>query len=197
MRGPDRQAITGTAVISAVVLPLLAGYATAGVGLAFLLGAAALVLLATLDELVLEADRFGVGLEGGVARAEMSTKQLIATGGATVSSVGIVGLIKQDVVGGIIYALTYGFVGLVNGLFDRFGKPIVAIFDGVADIIGSALTGSLIDAGFRVAARDLQSYGIIAPIVAGVITFGLAAILYVVLRRVDFSPLQLVYDKIP
>ena len=191
MSASNRQAAIGLAVAGVVLLATFAGYAVAGVSLAFALGLASIVGLAVLDDLG-ERD-----VERRAARAEMSTEQLIATGGGTVASAGIVGLIKQDVFGGIVYALTYGAVGFINNLFDRVGQPVTAFINGISDIISSSLTGMLIDAGFRTAARDLQSYGIIAPIVAGVITFALVAVFVVAFRRIDASPLQLLYDRMP
>lgn len=192
----NRQTTIALAMIPAVLLPTLAGYAVAGVSLAFAFGLAAVVGLAVLDD-VLQEDGRGVDVERRAARGEMTTKQLIATGGGTVASAGIVGLIKQDVFGGIVYALTYGVVGLINGFLDNLGRPISAFIGGISDIIGSALTGMLIDAGFRTAARDIQSYGIIAPIVGGVITFAMVAVFVIAFRRIDASPLQLIYDRMP
>lgn len=192
----NRETAIRLAVTAVVLLPTFAGYAVAGVSLAVAFGLAAAVGLAVLDDVLQEDDR-GVDVERHAARAEMTTKQIIATGGGTVGSIGIVGLIKQDVVGGIIYALTYGLVGFLNDLFENAFKPISNLIGGFADIIGSALTGSLLDAGWRTAAQALQSYGIIAPFIAAIVTFGVAGLLYVVLRRVDVSPLKLIYDKMP
>jgi len=189
-----RQVVIGLLTIPAVVIPTVAGAALGGPGLGLVFGLAAVVGLLAYDTTRRTPAPSGRALG---ERAEMSTKQIIATGGATVSSVGIVGLIKQDVIGGLVYAVVYFVVGIFNGLGSTVSGPLTALLNGVSGIISSALTGRLLDAGYRVAAEAIAKYGTVAPVVAAVVTMVVAAVLYVSFQRMDFSPFQLLYDKLP
>ena len=129
--------------------------------------------------------------------AAMGAGGALMAGAQVAAEDGLVAVIKHYLIGGNIYVFALEIAETIGSLGDKFASPIATLLGGVSDIIGSTFTGSIIDRGATISGQSLWQWGLLAFPAAIAVTIGGVAILYLALARTDFSPIQLIFDKLP
>lgn len=128
-------------------------------------------------------------MRGGRARAQTEARTIIASGGATVASGGIVALIKQDLIGGWLYAIALQGVRAISSL-GGVGDVIGAFWGGLADLIGVAIPTDIVVAGVDTTALAIRTqFGIAGYVISIIATMTGIAVFLWFLANIDWNPL--------
>ncbi|WP_373190076.1 hypothetical protein [Halolamina sp.] len=133
-------------------------------------------------------------------RAETSPKATATAAAGIVSSVGLVGLVEQYGVGGVLYATFLEIIGGIQSFGATITKPFTAFGDGIANVITAVFPARVISG-----AADYSLYSITQGqwAVFGPLTFavGVAAVLagmYVFMlgfQRMNLSLTGLIFNR--
>jgi hypothetical protein len=132
--------------------------------------------------------------------ADSSARKTAATAAGIVSSVGLVGLVEQYGLGGVLYALSLQAIEFTMNLGSLFLAPLRAFRDGVAAIIEASLPDEILRASVSYSAYSLTQgeWAIFGPLtfpVGVVVTMAGVWLFLEMLRRVDLNPLTTLFDR--
>lgn len=126
--------------------------------------------------------------EGG-RRAQTEAKSVIAAGSATVASGGIVALVRQDLIGGWLYAIALQGVRTIQSL-GSIGEVISAFWSSIASLVSSGIPNEILDAGVEASATAIRTEWGIAGFVIAVLATGTGIALFMwFLVNIDFNPI--------
>lgn len=126
--------------------------------------------------------------EGG-RRAQTDAKSVIAAGSATVASGGLIALIRQDLLGGWLYAIALQGVRTIQSL-GGIGDVVGAFWSGLASLVESGIPNEIIDAGVATSAGAIRAqFGIAGFVIAILVTMTGIALFLWFLVNINFNPL--------
>jgi hypothetical protein len=185
-----------TGTLGLVTTPVVA----VTVALSMLGGAA--VVYAVLEELRRGVQRVDLGRLPFPSdeRAQTSPRSTAKEAAGIVSAVGLVGLVEQYGVGGVLYQFFLSIIGAIQSAGSFFLEPLGAFTGGLADVVAAVFPARIINAAadftaFSITQGDWNFFGPFTFAV-GVVAVLMGLYVFVVLaRRINFSPIQTLYNR--
>jgi len=195
-----RSALAVVAVVTGAFALALPPAAAVGAAVASMGGG--VVVYALLEELrrgVESVDLDGLPFPSD-ERAQTSPRSTAKEAAGIVSAVGLVGLVQQYGVGGVLYQIFLTIIGAIQDAGSFFLEPLGAFTGGLADVVAAVFPARIINeaadfTAFSITQGDWNFFGPFTFAVAiAAVLIGLG-LFFVVAQRINFSPIQTLYNR--